>query len=450
MLYQRAFHLERPDQMPRRVDDVVRAPNEPVVAVFIHAGAVAGDVPSLTEARVVHFGVVPIGMEHRRPVRAHNQIAVFAHRHGLVLIVHDAEFHARNGASHRAGLHILAGVVGAQNSARFRLPPVVVERHAEHRVAPHHRLRVKRLAHARDEAQRGHIVALGNIVPRLHQHSDGGGRGVPHRYLVILYQLIPLACAEAALIYELRNAVGPRREHPIGCAGDPARIRRAEIDVVRLQVKRPLAGGVLLNNRLMPMRGALWLARRPRCVVHNGVVVLACNHRFEVGGSLRHLFFVAQIARHQRHGIAVVLVDDEHMLQFEEFGDDARNLAPQIRLRNQHLGGAVLHPVFDRIRPERREQRPRDCARLQYAEEGDVEFGQALHVDEYAIALLYAEAFQHIGELVGLFLHLPEGVGFFFAVLPFPNHRYLIAVAPVGVAVDGFVRLVKPAARQPV
>ena len=200
----------------------------------------------------------------------------------------------------------------------------------------------------------------------------------------------------------------------------------------------------------MPMRRALGLARRPRCVVHNGVVVLACNHRFEVCGSLPHLFFVAQIARHQRHGIAVVFVDDEHMLQFKEFGDDARNLAPQIRLRNQHFGGAVLHPVFDRIRPERREQRTRDCARLQYAEEGDVEFWQPLHVDKHAVALLNAEAFQHIGELVGLFLHLPEGVSLFFAVLPFPNHRYLIAVAPVGVAVDGFVRLVKPAARQPV
>ena len=138
------------------------------------------------------------------------------------------------------------------------------------------------------------------------------------------------------------------------------------------------------------------------------------------------------------------------MLKLEQYRYDRRNLAPQVRLRNQHLRLAVQHPVLDRVRPERREKRPRNGPNLEYAEEREVQLRQPFHVDEYAVALLDAQARQHIGELVRLLLHLPERVSFLLAVLPLPDHRNLIAVAPIRVAVDSLVRLVQATARQPV
>ena len=53
VLEQRALDLERPDQVPHALDDVVLAPDEPEVAVLVAAGEVSAQVPAAGEGLAV-------------------------------------------------------------------------------------------------------------------------------------------------------------------------------------------------------------------------------------------------------------------------------------------------------------------------------------------------------------------------------------------------------------
>ena len=50
MFHQRAFHLERADQMAGALDDVIGAADEPVIAVRVAHREIAGQIPSADEA----------------------------------------------------------------------------------------------------------------------------------------------------------------------------------------------------------------------------------------------------------------------------------------------------------------------------------------------------------------------------------------------------------------
>jgi len=52
------FHLERADQVTGRVDDVIAASHEPVIAVFIPASRVTGVVEAVLELLPVHGIIV--------------------------------------------------------------------------------------------------------------------------------------------------------------------------------------------------------------------------------------------------------------------------------------------------------------------------------------------------------------------------------------------------------
>ena len=450
MLDERALHLERAHKVARGVDHVVGAAHEPEIAVLVHSRAVAGDVPALAEARVVHLGVVPVRVEHRGPAGAHHEVAVHAGRHGVEVLVHDAHLHAGNGPAHRSGANFHLRVVGDQNRAGLRLPPVVVERHADGLLAPDNGLGVERLADATGVPESGQVVAARQLLPRPHQHPYGRRGGVPHRHLVLLDHLVPCAGPEAALVDELGESVGPGREHPVGSAGHPAGVGGAPVHVVLVQVERPLPGGVLLHHGLVPVNRALGLAGGARGVVHHRVVVLARLHGVEVGRGLAHLLVPVQVGQVPALGVAVVLVHYDDVLELEQLGDDTGYSAAQLRLGDEHLGSAVLQPVPDGVGAEGGEERPHNGAGLEYAEEGYVGLGQPVHEQKDAVARFDAEALDNVGEPVGESLELSEGVVLPFAVLALPNHGDFVAARAVGVAVYRLVGLVQIAAGQPV
>ena len=58
VLHQRALHFERPDEVAGRLDDVVGATDEPVVAVGVAAREVAGQIPAADEALAVTLVLV--------------------------------------------------------------------------------------------------------------------------------------------------------------------------------------------------------------------------------------------------------------------------------------------------------------------------------------------------------------------------------------------------------
>ena len=60
MLEERALDLERPDAVGGGEDHVVRAADEPEVALLVADGTVAGHVPAVAERRVRVVGRVPV------------------------------------------------------------------------------------------------------------------------------------------------------------------------------------------------------------------------------------------------------------------------------------------------------------------------------------------------------------------------------------------------------
>ena len=87
VLHQRAFHLERADQVAGRLDDVVGAADEPEVAFGVAPGQVAGEIPAAGEALAVALVLMQVAAHHRRPRRLERQFAV---DHGFLDHLHAA------------------------------------------------------------------------------------------------------------------------------------------------------------------------------------------------------------------------------------------------------------------------------------------------------------------------------------------------------------------------
>ena len=71
---------------------------------------------------------------------------------------------------------------------------------------------------------------------------------------------VPALGVEVRLVDDARHAVGERRDDAVRRAGDPARVGRAPEHVVRVQVERERAGGVVGDDRLVHVHRALRLA----------------------------------------------------------------------------------------------------------------------------------------------------------------------------------------------
>ena len=140
-----------------------------------------------------------------------------------------------------------------------------------------------------------------------------------------------------------------------------------------MEVQHPLARGVLLHDGEVPVRRALRLARGTRGVVDDRVVVHAGVGGLVLVRRVRHQGLVAQVALGQRLLGAAVLVDDDDVLQGRQVGEHLRDALAEFRLRQEHRRAAVLHPVTDRVRPERREERADDRAMLEDTEHREVE-----------------------------------------------------------------------------
>ena len=75
MLHQRAFHLERTDEMTRALDDVVRATDKPIIALGVAHGEIAGEIPAASETFAIALFLVEITAHHRGPAGTQRQLA---------------------------------------------------------------------------------------------------------------------------------------------------------------------------------------------------------------------------------------------------------------------------------------------------------------------------------------------------------------------------------------
>ena len=185
MLHQRALDLERADQVPGRLDHVVGAADEPVSSRPRRAWrgrrsgssrrrSTCGSALPGRDSRGTSTASRPAARA-RLPRRAASIVSTPPSSRRRTI----ARVDAGQRLAHRAGLDVHGRRVGDHDAAGLGLPPVVVDRQAEHFLAPPHRLRVQRLADARDEAQVGSPVPARDVGAALDQHPDRRRRGVP-------------------------------------------------------------------------------------------------------------------------------------------------------------------------------------------------------------------------------------------------------------------------------
>src|SRR6266508_5216162 len=106
VLDQGRLDLEGADTVRRAVDHVVRAADEPEIAVLVHGRAVAGDVPVATVAFRGGVGVLPVLLEHADgPLGLDEdaEIALLAARQLAPVFIHDADAVPRRSRAHGAG-----------------------------------------------------------------------------------------------------------------------------------------------------------------------------------------------------------------------------------------------------------------------------------------------------------------------------------------------------------
>ncbi|OIQ79942.1 hypothetical protein GALL_383180 [mine drainage metagenome] len=272
MLEQRALDLERADQVARGLDHVVGPAEEPVEPVGVARHEVPGEVPAVHEAAAVAVVVVQVAAEHRRPPGPERQLTLDPRLgeldHPAVVDVdalraapQDTGLDTGEGASHRPGSDVRGDRVGDHDPAGLGLPPVVVDRQAEHLGTPHDGLGVQRFADARDESQRAEVDRTGEIVAQPHEAADRRRRGVPDGHVLVLQDPVPPLGVELGLVDDARDAVRERRDDPVRRPRDPPRVGGAPVHVVRVQVEGEPPGRVMHHDGLVDVHGSL---RGPR------------------------------------------------------------------------------------------------------------------------------------------------------------------------------------------
>ena len=452
MLHQRTFYLERADQVTGALDHIVGTADEPVVALGVAHGEIAGQVPAADKALAVSLLFVEVGPHHRWPARAQCQLA---HRHRLCnlpdLAIRGALDHggcdSRQRPAHRSGLHVHREVVGDHDAPGLRLPPVVMERLAEGLDTPDDGFGIERFADARQEAQLGQIEALGRFGADFHQHADGGRRRVPDGDLLVLQYPIPALGIELGLVDDQRRAVGERRDDAVGGAGHPAGVRRAPEDVLRMEVERKAPGDVMRDHGLVHVHRALRPTRGAAGEVQQGHVLGGCRHDLEGLRCRRH----RRGEVHRAGWRTPRAVGEKDVPQAGQLLAPGLDFAPVQGFRSdQALGVPDRHARLDRLRAEGREQGAEDAAVLQRAESREVELRHPPEQREHPVALGDAQLPQQVGKPVGMRTQGRVGEIAHLIVTPDPPHGEHVAAAGGDMTVDRLMGNVEPATGQAV
>ncbi|KAF5036203.1 hypothetical protein DSECCO2_577490 [anaerobic digester metagenome] len=184
---QRGLDLGRAQAVPGDIEHVVGAALDPVVAVLVAPGHVAGEIHArdLLPVRLAVAGLVPgQAREHPGPGLAQHQEAALVGRHGRARGVHHIGGDAGQGLAHGAGLEHGDGHGRKHGHAGFRLPPGVEDRAvgaADVLVKPHPGLGGERLAHAAQKTQGGEVAFFGILRAVAHEHAHERRRGVEDR-----------------------------------------------------------------------------------------------------------------------------------------------------------------------------------------------------------------------------------------------------------------------------
>ena len=361
----------------------------------------------------------------------------------------DGGFDTRQRPAHRARLDVQRRGIGDHDAAGLGLPPVVVDRQAQHLLAPPHRFGIERLADAGNETQPGEVKAPRQFAAGFHQHADRRRRGVPDADALVLQDAVPALGVELGLVDDHRHAVQQRRNDAVGHAGHPARVSGAPEDVAGMQVERVQAGGVVREHRFVDVDRALRPPGGAAGEVQQRHLVGARGHAVEGIGGLVHQR--AEVVRVRGHRNAAAVVDQQHLLERSDLRPHRRHLARvQRRCRQQRPRAAEVHARGNRLRAKGREQRRDHDPGLERAEHRGIQLRQTRREHEEAVAAHQAEARDRIRKAVGQaaqFVIADAPLGAFGAE---PLQRHMRAAPLAHRAVERFEADVESAAGQAV
>ena len=405
--------------------------------------------------------------QHRRPGPLNGQIAAAARADRIARLIQNRGVNAGKGLRGRAGLEGSYPRQGAnQDGAGFGLPPGIHDRAAaaaDMLPVPDPRLRVNRLAHRTQQAQGGHIVALGIFLAPAHKGADGRGRGVKDGAAILGDdgpEPIPVGIIRRTLVH---HRSGPVRQRPIdnvAVAGDPANIGGTPIDIRLFQVENPLGSGIDAGQIAAGgVDDALGLAGSAAGVEH--IEHILAVHRLRSAGQrlAGHQVVPPHIppGGHPLRGLAGA-ADDHHLFHrgsalqggvgvlFQRH-NAAAAIAPVGG--NQHLGLGILQAVADGFGAE-----PAKDDAVRRADPGagqhrNRQFRDHRQINRYPVALFYPQAFQPVGKAADLPIQVPIGIDLPIPRLPFPDDGGLVAAGRVQMPVDAVVSGVEPAAAEP-
>jgi len=117
-----------------------------------------------------------------------------------------------------------------------------------------------------------------------------------------------------------------------------------------VQVEDVLAGRVLTDDGDVDVRGALWLAGRPRGVVHHRVVLGISRDGLELV-RLAADDLVPEDDAVLRFGL-LAAGDEDDLLELRQIVPNLLDARPELRRRDKHLRAAVDEAVLDGVRAE--------------------------------------------------------------------------------------------------
>ena len=381
---------------------------------------------------------------------------------------HDAGQWQRAAAGHQRGR---AWQGRHHVTARFGLPEGVHDRAflvADVFVVPHPGFGVDGLAHRAKNAQAAQVGSVGVHLRvglgGLDERTDGRRGGVEHADLVALDHFPETAgvrVSRHALKNDLGGACSQGAVGDIGVAGDPADVGRAPEDVAGADVKSPvhrqlgpqqIAAGAVLHT--------LGFAGRAGGVQNEQRMFGADKLGLAHGGLGSHAF-VHQAVTAGNHvaGRLRALVNDDvldrlataHGDAFIDDGLEGQFLAAaQLVVGRDHRHSAgVLNALLQALGRKAAEHHRVRGANAGAGLHGHHAFDCHGHVDDDAVALFHAHAFEHVGKLADL------GVQFFvsdvghLAVITFKDDGFLLLGGCAQMAVQAVVRGVDQAVGEP-
>jgi len=175
-----------------------------------------------------------------------------------------------------------------------------------------------------------------SVGSNLHQHANGGWRGIPDAHFLRLQNSAPTLRVEVCFINNARNAVRERSNDAIRCSRHPSRICCAPEDILVMEIKRKLTGNMVCDNSAVDMDGAFGSSRRTAREMQQSEIFW---RRRPDGVGVPSILHQLKIILGVRHIRRLMIASDQHnMLEKWERGPECLHLSVIEQLgRDQYL-----------------------------------------------------------------------------------------------------------------